>query len=315
MDGPSTTAPYIDTDTANMFRHSTLLADGHGAVSRCSLMISGLGYYRAWLNGEILDDHELGESHQFQARLPYDSLDCTALARANRTVDRINGRSRARNVTLAVELGRGWYGEQQLHPLGNVPLGARMLRALLTLTFDDGTKQYVTTQLAGWRRGHGPIIDDELHLGIVYDARKEVPGWQQPGFDDSAWIEPRVVNLSANGGHLARSQMVASVHPRIRRIRTIYPKAVHTLAATRWVVDIGENFAGWCQYRFATPPSAGTNLTFLHAERCNANGTITHEIQPIVADTFEITKFIFGNTPSAVFEPRFVSYGFRYVSY
>jgi hypothetical protein len=38
-------------------------------------------YYHAWLNGILLDDHELGESTQFQARIPYDNVDCTDAAR------------------------------------------------------------------------------------------------------------------------------------------------------------------------------------------------------------------------------------------
>jgi hypothetical protein len=39
-------------------------------------------YYHAWLNGILLDDHELGESTQFQARIPYDNVDCTDAARS-----------------------------------------------------------------------------------------------------------------------------------------------------------------------------------------------------------------------------------------
>jgi alpha-L-rhamnosidase len=96
-----------------------------------------------------------------------------------------------------------------------------------------------------------------------------------------------------------------------------------------WVVDVGENIAGWCRYSFQSPhPPAGTNITFMHGEDLNGNGTITHYIQAITNGAYEQTTYIFGDTSTstttstttfspaegaAVFEPQFVSYGFRYV--
>ena len=47
---------------------------------RCSMIISGLGYFVAHLGGERVSDHELGESTQFESQLPYSALDCTAAA-------------------------------------------------------------------------------------------------------------------------------------------------------------------------------------------------------------------------------------------
>jgi hypothetical protein len=131
--------------------------DGNGSemqqpmmIARCSLMISGLGYYKAWLEGQLLDDHELGESMQFQRQLPYDAVDCTphaqralaaaaaAAAAAARTST--SGKSKANAtaasttpLTLAVALGRGWYGEQEIMALGNHPSGPRMLRTVFVL--------------------------------------------------------------------------------------------------------------------------------------------------------------------------------------
>jgi alpha-L-rhamnosidase len=82
------------------------------------------------------------------------------------------------------------------------------------------------------------------------------------------------------------------------------------------VVDVGVNLAGWCRYRFPASVKAGTNVSFLHAERLNGNGTITHAIQPLTAGAFEQTVYTFGEPNASdwvFFEPVFVSYGFRYV--
>ena len=85
-------------------------------------------------------------------------------------------------------------------------------------------------------------------------------------------------------------------------------KQTNKVGPTAWTIDVGENFAGWCQYRFRHPPPAGTVLTFMHGERCNPNGTITRDIQPMVMGVDEITSYTFGSSVPAVFEPRFVSY-------
>lgn len=57
-------------------------------------------------------------------------------------------------------------------------------------------------------------------------------------------------------------------------------------------------------------------MTFLHGEHLDpSNGTITHAVQALTQGAYEQTTYIFGNNTAmpAVFEPLFVSYGFRYM--
>ncbi len=35
------------------------------------------GYYKAWINGQLIDDHALGYFTTFQKRVYYDATDCT----------------------------------------------------------------------------------------------------------------------------------------------------------------------------------------------------------------------------------------------
>jgi len=213
-------------------------------------MISGLGYYRAWLGGVPLDDHELGESMQFQQQLPYDAVDCTQhvadlLAIATSSATRPGADDGPASATsfvfiLAVELGRGWYGEQMITALGNRPSGPRMLRCLLTLTLADGTRQYLSSQPKTWRRGEGPVVWEELHLGIVYDARRETSGWQLSSFDDGAWTRPRLINLTDVSSLLGAANMTTSIHPRIRKVGAVIPKLIRAVATDTWLVDVGQ---------------------------------------------------------------------------
>lgn len=261
-DGPAASEPFVDVDQANRFRGTLTLRQGAPPVARCSLMIAGLGYYRAWLEGIRLDDHELGESMQFEQQIPYDAVDCTAALVASAGLQKPqrqhpNGGTASEkqlpvvspgaalaadvNVSLAVELGRGWYGEQSVRALGNRPSGPRMLRCLMTVTFVDGTSQILTSHHQTWRRRQGPVVVEELHLGIVYDARRESPGWQQAGFDDGAWSPPRPINLTADVPVLKRANLTTSFHARIRKVQPpMTPLSVRHVANHTWLVDVGK---------------------------------------------------------------------------
>ncbi len=43
---------------------------------------------------------------------------------------------------------------------------------------------------SSWRASTGPVYLDSIRAGEFYDARRELPGWSTPEFDDSAWDEP-----------------------------------------------------------------------------------------------------------------------------
>eukprot|EP00750_Incisomonas_marina_P016687 INCI19282.1.p1 GENE.INCI19282.1~~INCI19282.1.p1 ORF type:complete len:1068 (-),score=127.26 INCI19282.1:123-3326(-) len=327
MDGPENSAPFVDADADNRFRTEFVLNGPNsstGLPARCSLMISGLGYYRAFIEGNVLDDHELGESTQFQRRIPYDNVNCTHALAA--VLAASNGSDVSTlPVALGIELGRGWYGEQQITALGNIPSGPRMIRCLLTVLYQDGSIQYVKSdpRSAAWKRGPGPVVWDQLHLGIVYDARRESPTWNFAGFNDSTWqLISEPLNLSSvtsnvGYGRLHGARMVTRLQPAVRKVHSFPPVKISSPADSTYVVDLGQNIAGRCQ--FALSPKAGSggvNVTFLHAERLNSNGTITHDIQPLTAGAFEQTVLILPDDPvpsTVTFEPRFVSYGFRYV--
>jgi alpha-L-rhamnosidase len=234
MDGPSKKSPYIDSDEYYRFRKTVGIQHGRGPVARCTIMIAGLGYYKLFVEGAVVDDHELGESTQFQERIPYDSHECTALV--SRDSQHAHETSPAgtkavqKNVTIAVELGKGWYGQRLIGALGNRPSGPRMLRFLMTLVYADGSTQYATSSSSvsgGWRRGKGPIVLENLHLGTVYDARRETPGWKLSCFDDSKWIEPRRIDfMGANSSEvdasfLANASLMTMLHPKIRKVRVV----------------------------------------------------------------------------------------------
>ena len=256
-------------DDKSQFRKTLTVPRGK-TLSRCSMMVSGLGYFRAHIEGRRVGDHELGESTQFESQLPYTALDCSsevasALEKsggARAVVDEAPGTTALENrpildssqnsagtaLGFAVELGRGWYAEQLVGALGNHPSGQRMLRMLVTLTFTDGTQLPLVTD-GSWKRGAGPIVDEQLHLGIVYDAQRETPGWTTAAFDDVSWVAPDLTAM-ARSPKLVGSEMTSMIHPGIRKTRTIVPSSLTVTVENTWLLDVGQNIAGWCSISF-----------------------------------------------------------------
>ena len=60
------------------------------------------------------------------------------------------------------------------------------LLAQLEIHYIDGSVQTITSD-DGWRAGSGPIRPAGIYGGETYDARRELPGWSSPGFDDGTW--------------------------------------------------------------------------------------------------------------------------------
>lgn len=181
-----------NTPGAPMLRREVPL---EGEVASARLYISALGVYDAYVNGKRVGvPHGKGETVElltpgwtnYDKTTNYMTYDVTELV----------GDGEA--VTLGAVLGNGWYNGRISAGAGAIgrdsayykragnPLG---LKAKLLLTYADGSTQSVVTEPgAGWRAtDDGPYVADEIYDGQTYDARKEIDGWSENGFDDTAW--------------------------------------------------------------------------------------------------------------------------------
>ena len=62
----------------------------------------------------------------------------------------------------------------------------------LHVDYADGTSAVIVSD-DSWKWPQGPIRFSCIYGGEDYDARKEMAGWDRPGFDDSAWTRGQVV--------------------------------------------------------------------------------------------------------------------------
>lgn len=116
------------------------------------------------------------------------------------------------NVVGAV-LGDGWYCGHVGWNGGRNHYGKYpQLLAQLHLRTEDGRTVVVGTDEA-WKASAGPILFSDLLMGESYDARRELPGWSLPGFDDAAWDTV----ASARAGGLPRHRRYAVVSAYVAR--------------------------------------------------------------------------------------------------
>ena len=68
-----------------------------------------------------------------------------------------------------------------------IAYGAPKLKLMIRVRYTDGTEEIVTTDQS-WKTSPSPVIFASIFGGEDYDARREQPGWDKPGFDESNWI-------------------------------------------------------------------------------------------------------------------------------
>ena len=270
-----------------LLRHTFHLPAG---TVRARLYITARGLYEARINGRAVTDDVLRPGWtDYRLRQPYQTYDVTGLLREGENV-------------LGVTLADGWYAgrvafRQQVY--GTRPSLLGQLEATLT----NGRTIRVVTD-GTWRMGEGAIRFADLLDGESVDLRMEPSGWDAPGFDASEWTAPRTDPLDA-------VPLVSTAAPPVRRREELAPKSItpHPHDASAWIVDLGQNIAGWVRLRLPESTPAGTVVSLRHAEMLQPDGAPFYENLRGIRAGEDITTA----GGAAGYEPRFTFHGFRYV--
>ncbi len=181
--------------------------------TRAELVITGLGLYRAFLNGQrVGQDYLTPGFNDYDAYVRYQTYDVTELLQAENR--------------LEVWLGNGWYkGRIGLDGGRENTWGDSYLLALkLTLTHPDGTESVVETD-ESWLAAQSPIISDGIYDGEVRDdTRPKGESFPCVSVSTAYRLEPQF-------------------SPCIRQVMELKPRLIHTPAGEQ-VLDFGQNAAG-----------------------------------------------------------------------
>lgn len=223
-----------------------------GDVKRAVLHMTALGVYKAYLNGEELDDRLLLPGFtNYHERLQYQTYDLT---------DRLNS---GKNV-IGVILGEGWYrGCLGLTSVKAFYGSKVQLAAELEVETDDGISVWKTDE--NWLATQdGPIRQNDLKTYETVDMTKELTGWLEPGYDASGW------HRCVIGGYDGKC-VPHEGEPVLEREQ--FPAKVLKTPDGNTVLDFGQNLSGHVQ--FTVTGKAGHTVTLKMGECLDENGNFT----------------------------------------
>jgi alpha-L-rhamnosidase len=120
------------------------------------------------------------------------------------------------------------------------------MRLQLEVEYTDGTKERIVSDESWKLTTRGPILANNEYDGEEYDARREMPGWAAPGFDDKDWTAAKSVK-GING--IPRGE---PINP-IRVTGNLKPLTVTEPKPGVFIYDFGQNFVGWCRLKVKGP--------------------------------------------------------------
>ena len=253
------------------------------AVKTAQASICGLGYYEMFLNGAKVGDHVLDPAlTPYHGRALYVTYDLSKELKQGTNA-------------IGVQLANGIYNQefQDAWNFQKAPWRAFPQMLLqLDVVYEDGTRERIVSD-SSWKASDGPVYWDQLRMGVMYDARREHPGWDTPAFDDSAW-QTAILREGPKGK--LEPQMSEPI------------KVMETLSATNivrqgdsYVFDFGKNIAGWT--RLTVSGKAGTEIVMDHGQHEVGSG------KPFQTDVYTLK-----GSGEEVWEPGFVFHGFGKVT-
>lgn len=258
-------------------------------LKRANLLHTGVGYAHCWMNGNEISDRVLSPPQtDYEDFCMYESDDVTPLMKTGTN-------------TLAVQLSPGWF--HQVGGFGTVlSYGRPRLKAALRLEYEDGTVNWVVSD-ARWRWKEAGLREANVYVGETLDYRLAHEGWKQPE-NREEWVE--VLITDPPGKRLMLRDL-----PAMRRVREIAPVTIKPTGPHSWLLDFGENIAGWV--RFPVHESPGTEVLVRYSEHAR-DGRIENVPSSFWWCHGEPQRdLIIADGKSHTYESRYTYKGFRYV--
>ncbi|HZT22884.1 MAG TPA: family 78 glycoside hydrolase catalytic domain [Verrucomicrobiae bacterium] len=259
-------------------------------IRRATVYFSGLGLSELYLNGRKIGDAVLSPAFaQYNRRAFYVTYNVTRYLR------------RGPNA-LGVILGNGrFYADRSQVYAGTKSFGWPKLLLQLRVEYADGSVEKIVSDGSWMLTTNGPIRANNDFDGEEYDARREMPGWDRPGFDAAGWQPVQIVSAPC-------SNLSAQMQNPIRVTAIIKPISIREISPGVFIYDLGQNIAGWCRLKVSGP--AGTRVVLRHAETLKPDGELDRaNLRGAQATDVYLLK----GQGTEIWEPRFVTHGFRYV--
>ncbi|WP_430427138.1 alpha-L-rhamnosidase [Maribacter litoralis] len=266
-------------------------------IESAKAYICGLGYYELYLNGSKVGDHVLDPApSNYDKQAYYVDYDLTDILEPGTNA-------------LGIILGNGFYGQNiswKNDPESEKDLsyGQPSVKLLIKVTYTDGQEAEFYTDDT-WKESTGPIVFNNIYGGDTYDARHEITGWNTVGFNDQDWSNPKIATPELR-------TISAQQIPAIKKLKELEPKEVFKGADGEWIVDFGQNIAGWVKLNVQEKEGQLVQVITTEALLTDGSDIFKGSTGGGANGMPQVYEYICkGNEPES-WEPKFSYHGFRY---
>ncbi|MBS0010267.1 MAG: family 78 glycoside hydrolase catalytic domain [Bacteroidales bacterium] len=253
-------------------------------IKSAIVYLTARGLYEARINGSRVGDEYLTPGWtSYNNRIQYQVYDVKDMIDEGEN-------------TIGIILGEGWYTGRISR---NVYGDETALLAQLVVEYADGTTAVITSD-GTWKVSGGPLLSSSIYDGEIYDAGKEITGWDKPGFNALSWENAKTRDYTFDN-------IVHTVNEPVRKHEELEPIDILISPAGDTIVDFGQNLVGWV--RLKTGGRRGDTVILSHAEVLDKEGNFYTEN---LRGAKQRNVYILNGTEQ-VFEPSFSWQGFRYV--
>lgn len=260
-------------------------------IASARAYVSARGLYELFLNGQQIDSEVFTPGWTvYHDRIQYQVYDVTDLLQ------------RGANA-VGIHLGDGWF-RGALGWMDNWGIYGKKVGAIcqIEVTYTNGRQETISTDGSWKSTADGPVVMNSIYNGETYDARREIKGWDQAGFDDSSWDQTSVA------GH-SKAVLIATETVPVRKIEEITPIKIWRTPQGTLVADFGQNLVGWI--KLSVEGKTGETVSIRHAEVLDKEGEFyTENLRAAKA----MLEYTLKGDGLEVYEPSFTFMGFRYIA-
>lgn len=265
-----------------------------GLVKSAIAFVCGLGQFEYFVNGAKVGDHFLDPGWTlYDKEAEYVGFDITDMLTPGEN-------------TMGIMLGNGMYNiprERYFKFAGSY--GAPKMKALLSIYYDDGSRETVVTDLS-WVAREGPVTFSSIFGGEDYDARKLPENWcgtsatgDSMNISNTGWNKVVITE----GPAMLKPQLGTALKVKER----FAPQRVLTDSNGKIVYDFGQNISGIVGLKIKG--KRGQTVRLHPAELIDDENCVN---QSASGGPYYFTYTIKGDSVE-YWQPQFSYYGFRYV--
>ena len=264
-------------------------------IQSARLYLTSHGIYRLSVNGAIADERYFVPEYTDERHyLCYQTYDITALLKEGEN-------------TLGIEVADGWFFGPLTAMRKEALLEPHAVLFRLDANLSDGST-FTTGSEDNVKTHPGASVSADLFAGEIFDANRILRGWDTPDFDPKGWTP-------AANARSDKSILHAGTGKPVRIVKELPAKKVYRSKHGEWIVDFGENTAGFVRVTAVLPK--GAVLRCRHFEMTdnedNFCDTMYVPDDSSVGHGIDQTDVYLSDGKQTVYQPRFTYHGYRYV--